>query len=85
MGTSGDVNQIILFVGTEGVLPGKFMKGFIHLLEVPGICQFLDGQSHLCIQTTALDVCGYAPCRILVHLLMYQFKSGNGEILMSAE
>ena len=53
-----DVNEVIFFVGVEGVVDRKVVEGAVDLFEIPGVFEF-DGLSADCgFGRDGLDVIG---------------------------
>lgn len=59
VGTGGDVDQVVLMVGVEGVGGGKVVQRAVDLFEIPGVVQWHGVQAHLGSRRDLLDVGAY--------------------------
>ena len=64
----GDVNEIIFFLRTKGIVSREVMELAIHLLEIPGVFELLRRQPRLRARRNPFDVSSHAAGNVLVRL-----------------
>ena len=84
VGASGDVDQVLLFLGAKGVVAREVVQGGEHLLEVPGVGEGHLVQHHLGLGGHRAHVPGHLPGQPGELLLVKQLEALNQEVLLLA-
>ena len=82
VGAGGDMHQVILALGIEGIAADELVQRAVDLLKIPGIAQGHGMQTHLGFRRDRSNIVAYAPSQPGVTRAVDQLEAIDQQILL---